>query len=387
MYIGQIPVPPQANQIDQVAQAPQNQQAQVVQQDQGLAQGFMNRLVELGTNLGSSASDFVSGTLTTGINAGGAIVSTAVETGANVASNLASGVVSGVNSGVALASSAVETGVNVANNVASGVVSGVNSGVALASSAVEVVSSGVSNLASGALTVGTRGVETVGGTAFATLSGILAKGVHLSGGQAATVTVFGHLPNAPGFDAASTEGAQALSARYQTARDDQNSPVAVRNVLAALDTAFTSAGGQVRNGQNLNLNLESFHAVLARGGHFVVNDNGALNDQLVQIGGTSMIGRGSSHYKGSGHAQHGMDLPNGLGHLLIGKTDAGHTFFQLESHGTGGGATTIQEKLHDLAGHTQSYLQHIGSGSAYVQLGPQGCIEGSEKDNNHVILT
>jgi hypothetical protein len=81
-----------------------------------------------------------------------------------------------------------------------------------------------------------------------------------------------------------------------------------------------------------------------------------------------------------------MDLPGGLGHLLIGQTSNGDTFFQLESHGLGNPTQSKVEKLLEGIGHTMAYLQHIGGSTQYVQIGPGGCIAASEKDGQEVIL-
>ncbi|MNQ52766.1 hypothetical protein D3C85_667930 [compost metagenome] len=82
-----------------------------------------------------------------------------------------------------------------------------------------------------------------------------------------------------------------------------------------------------------------------------------------------------------------MDLPGGVGHLLIGRTSNGDTFFQLESHGVGNPQQGWGEWAQEFAGHMQSWGMHVGSSSSYVQIGPHGAIEGSEKDNNHVVVT
>ncbi len=398
---------------------PQDQQPVVVVQNQGNSSGMLSGLSSIFSKVGDGLSYVGSGILSggemalngasyvgSGIVSGGQMALEGVKSGAqmvgsgivsggemalNGASYVGSGIISGgqmalegVKSGAEMVGSGIVSGGKMALDGASYVGSGVLTGGKMVVDGAVYVGSGVKSVA---VTGTTMGVEKGGGTVLATLSGILAKGISLTGKDTSTLTILGNLPNAPGFGSASTQGATELSERYEGIRTSDETPGTTRQVLTDLNQAFTTAQTQSRHGSPTTLNQEQFHAVLARGGHFVVTDGGALCNQLRQSGGEGFVERGSSHYKGSGHAQYGMDLPGGLGHLLIGRTNSGDTFFQLESHGTGGGAHSVGEKLKDLAGHTQSYFQHIGSSSSYVQLGPQGCIEGSEKDNNHVILT
>jgi hypothetical protein len=190
------------------------------------------------------------------------------------------------------------------------------------------------------------------------------------------------LPNEPDFQRAiQTKGGECHQIYQETVGDKTTSP-AVRDTLRALDGAMTQ--NLTRGGEDIQLSSQEFHAALLCGGHFVKNDGGELLRDLLKTG--NFEERTSSHYKGSGK-QYGMDLPHGMGHLLIGRTNDGGTFFQLESHGTGGGDDkTRMQKLGDFVGHTKSYFKHIGSDEHYVQVGPQGCIAGSEKDQMHVVI-
>ena len=40
----------------------------------------------------------------------------------------------------------------------------------------------------------------------------------------------------------------------------------------------------------------------------------------------------------------------------------------------------------DWMSHAASWIKHIGSSKAYVQIGPCGAIEASEKDNSHIVV-
>ncbi|MGE8657729.1 MAG: hypothetical protein ACN6O8_13390 [Achromobacter sp.] len=195
-------------------------------------------------------------------------------------------------------------------------------------------------------------------------------------------TVLGSLPNAPGFQNATNDN----GARSQLLTNALNNPQATPQETAVMNRLNGVAlNNLTRGGQALQMNQQQFHAALMCGGHFVVNDGGALANQLQQDGGGQMQARGSSHYKGSPHQQYGMDLP-GVGHLLIGRTNTGDSFFQLESHGVGNPQQGWGEWAQEFGGHMLSWGMHIGSSSSYVQIGPHGAIEGSEKDNNHVVI-
>lgn len=230
---------------------------------------------------------------------------------------------------------------------------------------------------------------------------LLAAGAPITGATALLVGATGvalkvGLPNNPDFDQA-IANPQALHQQYQNTLANnyngapQQPDAAVTSALQQLDTAFALSNQQTRGGANLqNFNANEFHAALLMGAHFVVPDGGALLNALTTQGpgaqpsAASFNARTSSHYNGQN--QFGMDLPNGMGHLLVGTTANGDTFFQLESHGLGNPNQGTMETLSEVFGHTVSYLQHIGTSDDYVQIGPQGCIAGSEKDNNHVVL-
>lgn len=233
----------------------------------------------------------------------------------------------------------------------------------------------------------------------------------LGGGPAPDITdisrttVLGTLPNAPDFHSAINDNG-VRSQRFNTALTDlvdfqENLQVALQEgpqadiqdklqqlqqqtaVMSRLD--LVGLNNLTRGGQPLQMNQQEFRAALMCGGHFVVNDGGALANQLQQDGGGQMQARGSSHYKGTPHPQYGMDLP-GVGHLLIGRTNNGDSFFQLESHGVGNPQQSLLQRAQEFGGHMLSWGMHIGSSSSYVQIGPHGAIEGSEKDNNHVVI-
>ncbi|MGB3816870.1 hypothetical protein [Achromobacter pulmonis] len=195
-------------------------------------------------------------------------------------------------------------------------------------------------------------------------------------------TVLGSLPNAPGFQSAINDGG-VLSGRFTNALNNNQATQQETDVMNRLNGV--ALNNLTRGGQALQMTQQQFHAALMCGGHFVVNDGGAFANQLQQDGGGQMQARGSSHYKGSPHQQHGMDLP-GVGHLLIGRTNNGDSFFQLESHGVGNPQQGWGEWAQEFGGHMLSWGMHIGSSASYVQIGPHGAIEGSEKDNNHVVI-
>ncbi len=236
-------------------------------------------------------------------------------------------------------------------------------------------------------------VENVLGGTLHAASEVLRTGMvltDLNGGidpdfdQVERTTVMGDLPNAPSFQAAAEHNHAPLSARFDTERQNPANTQGERDVLNRLNGL--NLGNAQRGGAPLALDAAHFHSALLHGAHFTLNDGGALYNQLQGDAQGQLVARGSSHYKSQPAQQFGMDLPGGLGHLLVGRTDTGGSFFQLESHGVGNGVQGLANKFVDLVGHTQSWLQHIGSSDAYVQIGPHGCIEGSEKDNKHVVL-
>ena len=238
-----------------------------------------------------------------------------------------------------------------------------------------------------AIGVGTKGFEKIGGTAMH--AGAVALR-HLPYTTDKT-TLFGSLPNSPGFTSALTQKSAQLDGTFKAALG--GAQVHEQAVLNALDNALTTANQTLQGGHATSggkLSSQDFHGALLLGGHFVKEDGSALYNQLRHTqnssGSNAFTARSSSHYKGVPDQQFGMDLPGGLGHLLIGKTDQGHTFFQLESHGVGNPNQSFRQKVSDTLGHTQAYMQHISGDAHYVQIGPQGCISASEKDGQHVIL-
>jgi hypothetical protein len=236
------------------------------------------------------------------------------------------------------------------------------------------------------------------------------------GGEVGRMTFVGRLPNSPGFDDALNEKAEDIGRLFDAARQAARKGGNIDKALNALDDALTDMTA-TQGGKEAELDLEKFHTALGLGGHFVKQDGGELyrffagmkkpekqkaqsegdsgekeadgkDEKEAQDGGEEsfMTARTSSHYSGQAAAQFGMDLPGGLGHLLVGLTNEGDTFFQLESHGLGSSAHTLYETACEKLGHTLAYLQHIGGSSSYVQIGPGGCIAASEKDGQQVVL-
>ncbi len=197
------------------------------------------------------------------------------------------------------------------------------------------------------------------------------------------MTVLGDLPNDPTFENAINTGKGMLSKKFDIAMKETtiNEQECVMELLADIDLSKLQRGGKP-----LEMTQKQFLTALMLGCHFVVNDNGMFADSLQEVGGDYMEKRGSSHYLDSPAPQYGMDLPGGIGHLLLGKTDSGQTFFQLEAHGLGNSRQTWGEWVSEVGGHSRSWFQHVGSSSSYVQIGPHGAIEGSEKDGNHVVI-
>jgi hypothetical protein len=168
----------------------------------------------------------------------------------------------------------------------------------------------------------------------------------------------------------------------QAPRDVEESPVlqALGLLDGALQGSTCSQGDRARL-----LTSEEFHAALMLGAHFVKQDEGNLYNALGRVSG--MKKRGSSHYKKQKAPQFGMDLPEGLGHLLVGLTTDGNSFFQLESHGLGNASKAFSDSAGEFVGHMRAYGQHAYGHESYVQIGPGGCIAASEKDGQHVTLS
>lgn len=203
------------------------------------------------------------------------------------------------------------------------------------------------------------------------------------------LTIGGVLPNDPNFDKALQQKTDDLEEIFQDAM--QNATQQQQGAMNLVDGALNLQGNNstqiTQGGKNKQMGSEEFHAAMMLGAHFVKQGR-QLYDQLTQ--GGQIMGdknkRTSSHYPGGDEPQYGLDLPEGLGHLLVGLTDNGDTFFQLESHGLGNPNMGFLEKLPDKVGHGMSYVQHITGGMNYVQIGPGGCIAGSEKDGQQVLL-
>jgi hypothetical protein len=307
------------------------------------------------------------------------------------------GVVEGAVGGGALGASVVggaigDGALGVVGSVVGGAAGGV--GGAVVGAVGRGVQGAVTGAVSGAID-GAVGGATLVGTAGAVVGGMAAEAIHEGGLAAADsilglsdhvdrMTLVGRLPNRPGFADAIQEKGVALEAQYQQVLAAQNGAGPVHAALTALDGALLGANA-TQAGQAVAMPPQDFHAALALGGHFVKQDGGALYNNLRAIQG--MQARDSSHYKGSPAQQYGMDLPGGLGHLLIGQTGGGDTFFQLESHGLGNPNQGAVAKLLEGIGHGLAYVQHISAAAQYVQIGPGGCIAASEKDGQHVVLT
>ena len=137
----------------------------------------------------------------------------------------------------------------------------------------------------------------------------------------------------------------------------------------------------------------SFLAEVFSGAHVVQDgDGGALYDQLNQ--NPEAYNRGSSHYDNrnpltlalgvptnthamaSQDSQRGIDLPNGMGHLLFGtrmNNGARESWFQIEAHGTG---------AREFAPHMADFFLHKASG--FKQVAPFGFSGHSEKTNTEL---
>lgn len=172
-----------------------------------------------------------------------------------------------------------------------------------------------------------------------------------------------------------------------------------KNVLAKMDSLGQHAyrkQGQDSEGRPIYVKMsqDEYRAALLHGAHVVVKGTDTL-EQIKTDGGGGMINRSgpgqSSHYTrmddGIAREQWGLDLPmkdvggpnggsgNGFGHLLIGKTSHGDTFFQLEGHGTG---DKWQKFLHGM-----DLFSHLNS---LANVGPHGVIDMVEGSQTHIII-
>lgn len=211
---------------------------------------------------------------------------------------------------------------------------------------------------------------------------ITSKAVSIHGGGKVSNSA-GWLPNFPCFKSAVKQNSAKLSEMFLGQKNGSMRPE-VKNVLSVLDGIGNES--MTRNGAPCQLSSSEFHSALLLGSHVVIEDGGHLYERLLFTGDKKFCARGSSHYVESGHQQYGMDIPKGLGHLLIGRTSTGDTFVQFESHGVGAGVSGFYNKAMDWMSHAASWIKHIGSSKAYVQIGPCGAIEASEKDNNHIVV-
>lgn len=204
---------------------------------------------------------------------------------------------------------------------------------------------------------------------------------------------------------------------FYTAMTSQKTPEHIKDVLRVIDNSYASSTFS-RNGEVLDkskFTREMFHAALLHGAHVVVEDHGLMAAKLLEKGKESSNGmlsymwnggkqayeghfysrngiKESSHY-GNNTKQWGADLGHALekqdyftsknggwmGHLLMGKTDQGHSFIQFENNG-------ISNYTDKYVHHSKDYLDHRASN--WKQVGPQGKIDASEKQGkeNHFVL-
>ncbi|SAI56906.1 Uncharacterised protein [Bordetella ansorpii] len=146
---------------------------------------------------------------------------------------------------------------------------------------------------------------------------------------------------------------------------------------------------------------DEFVSAVFSGAHVVVADEGLQFARWASDENLQWQPRQSSHYQEARHSgtdmmsvvadkvkdkfsplsetpQLGIDLPRGLGHLLVGRmpeSEGGHTFFQLEAHGC---------SARDFLPHMADFLLHKSSGDA--QVGPQGLIHATEKQGTHFVV-
>jgi hypothetical protein len=219
----------------------------------------------------------------------------------------------------------------------------------------------------------------------------------------ATVNICGDLKNDPARDSAVATMTGKLGGAISSAMRnlDALSPQQTLALTTLSDLFETSAVRSADGGQTLHT-MQQAETALLLGAHFVIDDadvGAALYDQAAQSaqnpgatqpGEKIFTARESSHYpttQNQGFPNYGIDLPNqvahgddriNMGHLLIGKTDEGKVFLQLEGHGVGEGSWLS---------HAADYGKHIGHGGLYTQIGPEGAIQASEKDNTHFVVT
>lgn len=198
-----------------------------------------------------------------------------------------------------------------------------------------------------------------------------------------------------------------LSKMFIDVQSDTSGNVSDRQkaVLKQMDDLGDRAFKRVGTGEDgqpiyQKMTQDEYRAALLHGAHVVVPGGDTLEGfkstvpgyvkGSVDDGRMDRSGSGkSSHYTtmkdGVVREQYGYDLPmdgikgpkggNGFGHLLIGKTSHGDTFFQLEGHGT---KTWTQWALHgtDLFTHLNSL----------ANVGPHGVIDMVEGKQTHIVI-
>lgn len=185
-----------------------------------------------------------------------------------------------------------------------------------------------------------------------------------------------------------------MSGMFDDVQGNDGVPKSQKDVIRTMDdlgdrayrrTGFDKDGKPVYE----KMSKDEYRTALLHGAHVVVKGSGTLEamkgtgvDKTDRSGGTQ-----SSHYtkmkEGIAREQWGVDLPmegvggsgNGFGHLLMGKTSGGDTFFQLEGHGTG---SKWQKML-----HTKDFFTHVNSLS---NVGPQGVIDMTEGNQTHIVI-
>ncbi|MFC4160034.1 hypothetical protein [Chitinimonas lacunae] len=208
-------------------------------------------------------------------------------------------------------------------------------------------------------------------------------------------------------------------ATFDAVVSDDKVPKHIRQMLTTIDAHYDTCDfsrcDEALDKQNFS--KEMFRTALLHGGHMVFEDNGELCKTLLQQGGQINNGWGSylsnmgkqsyngefydrvgqsSHYKRSnndgkfsftsstyqtpqwgsdiGHAVQGSGRKEWMGHLLIGTTFDGHSFIQFENNGT----ANFSDKY---PSHGKDFYNHWKSD--YLQVGPMGKVEASEKKGTH----
>lgn len=202
---------------------------------------------------------------------------------------------------------------------------------------------------------------------------------------------------------------------FESARTGAKTPDHIKQMLTEINKVYDN-GTLFRNGKKLDkseFTREMFHTAVLSGAHIVVQDNGAMTKALTvednqndngwinyakQGGKQCYDGKfysrdgllGSSHYGGA-KGQWGADVGHALkdkgfapkdqrwmGHLLVGTTPKGHSFFQFENNGTSNSTDRWWNHGSDVKEHYFSKQQ----------VGPQGKVDASEKagKENHFVV-